>query len=110
MADLKKSDYVVTRGIEKVEVKRGVRINDATSSLTVVLVKNFKKGHYHLEPKLNHNQITGDEELDADTLKVLSQLSMAAIKLGKEFKAEWDKMNAAEPSDDDQLEFGLKSE
>ena len=104
---LKKSDYVVERGIEKQTIKRGVRINERSSFLKAVLVKNHAKGHFHVEAKLDHNQITQDTQLDKDTVKVLGELMMVAIGMGIEFKKEWDQEHADAPDDDDQLNIGF---
>lgn len=99
---LKKTDFTINRGIEKLQYQRGCKINDKSTNLTVILVKNYKKGFYHIETKWNAEQITGQSADDQATLKTLSELAMAASRDGEEWKKEW---HDNQPKDENQTEM-----
>jgi len=115
---LKKTDYTVNRGIEKLQYQRGVKINDKSTNLTVVLVKNYKKGFYHIEIKWNAEQITENNVDDQATMKTLTDLALVAAKDGAKWKKEWHENQPIDPaqtemfegSDDDTLDMGFAAE
>ncbi len=99
---LKKTDYTVSRGIEKLQYKRGVKINDKVSNLCVTLVKNRNKGFYQIDMKVTSDQITEDQVLDQATLKTMAELALAAMSDGAQWREEW---HDNQPKDTDQKEM-----
>ena len=102
---LKKTDYTRQRGIESEDFVRPCNINGKSQQLTVVLVKNNKKGLFYIKCVLNFSAVTGDDQLDIATIETLADLQMEARNAGLAWVKEWQKAN---PTDDDQLglDFG----
>lgn len=101
---LKKTDFTISRGIEKLQYKRGVSINEKTTNLMVVLVKNHNKGTYSIEIKWNSEQISEHVKDDAATLQTLIDLAAAAAKDGKIWRKEW---HDNQPKDEDQMSMSM---
>lgn len=109
---LKKTDYTISRGTEKIEFKRGVLIDGKQSNLTVVASLNYKKGLIKIDAKLDDGQITGEKELDLGTLKTLQDLIIAAKAYSITWRKNWEKENphAGEKGDPDQIPLDLKDQ
>ena len=86
---LKETDYQISRGIEKLQYRRGVKINDKATALCVVLVKNYKKGFFSIETKWTAEQITSIAMDDKATIKTLGELMLKASEDGAQWQQEW---------------------
>ena len=106
---LKKTDYIVSRGTEKIEFKRGVLIDGKQSNLTAVATLNYKRGLIKIEGKLDDGQITGENELDLGTLKTLQDLIIVAKDYAIAWRETWRKENpnAEQKGDPDQIPMDL---
>lgn len=103
---MKEKDYVLQKGIEPIELKRGVQIGDNTTFLTVLIKKNHKKGVFSLETKISNSQVTGKSVEDKATVKTLSDMLLQAAKIGHEWRVEWDKQNKGEDPNQIAMGFG----
>lgn len=88
-ATLKKTDYVMSRGTEKIDFKRGVLIDGKTSNLTVVLEMNHKKGLIKVVEKLDDGQILDDMEMNEATFSTLAALRTKALEYGINWRTNW---------------------
>ena len=105
---VKRTDFVIKRGIEKLQYQRGVKINGKSTNLTVFLVKNYKKGFFHIEIKWNSEQITGDSVNDQATMKTLSEMALFASKDGEEWAQDWRNNQPKEDSDQTEIDEGIE--
>lgn len=103
---IKKSDFQVKFGTQKVELTRGVQINGKTSNLKVTLELNYKKDLIKVTPVFDNDQIVGDPEIDEATLAVSNELTIEAQKMGIEWRNKR-KQAKEDNSDPDQLEIGF---
>lgn len=101
---MKKADYVIERGIEKLQFKRGVEINEKFANLTVELNLNWKKGIYKVAALWNFEQITGNNKQDKTTLQTINDLMLEARDYAIEWQTKWKEDH---PSDPDQMEMGF---
>lgn len=95
---VKRTDFIIGHGIVKLEYKRGVKINDKSTTLKVVLVQNHKKGFFHIEQKLSAEQITGNSADDQATMKTLTEMALFAINDGQEWQKEWHESQPKDPA------------
>lgn len=102
---MKKSDYSIEKGIEKLEFKRLVTIEGVDSFLKVELKQNNRKGSIQIITKMDNGQITGDETQDAATALALSELQEEALISGIKWRTAWNKSNKKE--DPDQIKMPL---
>jgi len=107
---VKKTDYLIERGTETVQIKRAVKINDKAQNLMIELKLNHKKGLYDISFKWNYDGITGDDKLDKATIKVMGELMIEGRDYCMEWKKTWE---ANRPKEDDgqiSMGFGQKKE
>ncbi len=102
---LKKTDYTIEKGTLKVQFRRGVKVNDKTSSLTVELSLNHKKGLHTINAKWDHDQITFNDEDDYATFETLNELMLEARDYAKKLRKEWE--DAQPQKNPDQLGIGF---
>lgn len=86
---MKKTDYQVKKGSEKIKFIRGVKINDKDTNLTIQLSLNHNKGLYTIQPQLTTSEVTGDDTLDKETCKVVGDLLFEATVYAEEWRKEW---------------------
>jgi len=65
---LKKTDYVMSRGTETIEFKRGALIDGKQTNLTVSLSMNYKKGLIKTISKLDDGEHPEEGEGGADQI------------------------------------------
>lgn len=86
---MKKTDYQIKKGSEKVKFLRGVKINEKDTNLTVELTLNHNKGLYTIQPKISTSEVTGDEKLDRVTCEVVGDLLYEATLYAQNWRMEW---------------------
>lgn len=105
---VKKTDYLIQRGIEKVNIQRAVKINDKSQNLTIELKLNHKKGLYEIAMKWNYDAVTEDDVLDRATIKVMGDLMMEGRNYCIDWREKWLEAQPKEnPEDKDQLSMGF---
>ena len=103
----KPDSFVYDLGTLPVQIRRSVSITGKpVSQLTVELKLNFKKNHFTVLPKLDNDQLTGDEVTDAATLSVLMAATKEAIERGLKWRAAREAA-ASKDNDPDQIELGF---
>lgn len=99
---MKKTDYQIKKGNEKIKFVRGVKINDKDTNLTVEITLNHNKGLYTIAPKITTSEVTDDEVLDKATCKVMADLLYEAMQ----YCIKWRK-KIKENDDAEQLPLGF---
>ena len=94
--NLKDGDYTIVIGTIPIEFRRPVTIDGEQSILSVKLSLNFKKNLFKVEPKLDNNQVTGDDLLDKATMATLSALTKKANEAGVQWRKSRLKVKAEE--------------
>ena len=105
---MKKTDFVINRGTEKLKIERGVKINDKSSSLSIEITLNNKKGIYGMKASWDFSQVTDNEKDDKSTIETIGELMMEARKYCKDWRKNWLEKNAEK--DDSQMGMFDKDE
>lgn len=101
-------DFQIKKKTFVVSFTRGVTINDIASELTVDISLNNLKGLFTIKPRINYNQVTGDDELDGATVETVGDLVQEAISYGLKWRREWEEANEKSDPDQMKLSFGNK--
>ena len=96
------NDVIEVKGTDKIDVKRGVKINDVQQELVVQRSLNNKKGTFDIVFKWNMNAVTGDDTLDTATLQTVLQMFMFQRDKSLQWRDDW-KQGNQNPKDPDQL-------
>ena len=86
---MKRTDYSIKKGSEKIKFLRGVKINDKDTNLTIEMTLNHNKGLYTIQPKISTSEVAADPVLDKAMCKVVSELLYEATVYATLWRDNW---------------------
>lgn len=86
---MKRQDYQIKRGIEKLKFERSCEINDRDTNLTIELSLNHSKGIYTVQPKVSTGEVTGEPKKDKATCAVVGELLFESIQYANNWRLQW---------------------